>query len=184
MKCQACKEQVAEWAWQPFGPSESPDSFALLGSHYRGFPVVKVCGSCKSAFQSGDVQVFFSYKGHQFVGENHRVRERNISLYVDEGHSDAGAFAGHQARLLMRERPSGLDVAALVFEDNADILSALVIAPRLLEASQDVLAWREKLTWFLERGVEARRIEEEQARDLLMALASLQTLVDEAVRDV
>ena len=33
MKCQACHEQNEEWAWQPFGPAERPDSFLVLGSH-------------------------------------------------------------------------------------------------------------------------------------------------------
>ena len=180
MKCQACHEQAAEWAWQPFGPNESPDSFVALGSHYRGFPVVKVCGSCKSAFQTGDFIVRFSYKGHRFVAENHQVRECDISLYVDPAHQDASEFTGHPVCLLMRERYSGLDVAALVFEDNSDILESLKIAPRLLEASQGVLVWREKLEWFLVRGVEAGRIDEEQARDILMALAGLQVIVEES----
>jgi hypothetical protein len=44
MKCQVCKQEQAEWAWQPFGPNETPDSYTLIGSHYRGFPVIKVGG--------------------------------------------------------------------------------------------------------------------------------------------
>lgn len=41
-KCQLCKAE-AIWAWQPFGPGDPPGTLATLGSHYRGFPVVKVC---------------------------------------------------------------------------------------------------------------------------------------------
>lgn len=176
MKCQACHEQAAEWAWQPFGPNESPDSFMALGSHYRGFPVVKVCDMCKSAFQTGDFIVHFSYKGHRFVAENQQVRECDISLYVDPAHQDAGDFTGHPVRLLMRERHSGLDVAALVFEDNADILSAFVIAPRLLEASQKVLALREAIAHYLDFSY----VEKSERDEILMALAGLQVVIDES----
>ena len=40
--CKFCY-RTACWAWQPFGPDESPFSFAFLGSHYRGFEVIKIC---------------------------------------------------------------------------------------------------------------------------------------------
>ncbi len=49
------------WSWQPFGPSEG-GSFVAPGSHYRGFPVVKVCGECKDKAQKRK-QVNFSYQG-------------------------------------------------------------------------------------------------------------------------
>lgn len=44
--CKFC-EQNADWAWQPFGPGESPFSFTTLGSHYRGFAVIKICNDHK-----------------------------------------------------------------------------------------------------------------------------------------
>ena len=48
--CKFCS-QHAEWAWQPFGPDESPFLFTTLGSHYRGFRVLKVCDSHKSKIE-------------------------------------------------------------------------------------------------------------------------------------
>ena len=63
-KCERCKrmnkETIGEalWAWQPFGPDEQP-SYSLLGSHYRGFPVIKICDDCKketeASFRAGEV---------------------------------------------------------------------------------------------------------------------------------
>lgn len=57
-KCQVCRDDQATWAWQPFGPNDTPDSFTLLGNHYRGFTVIKVCDSCKRQFQRGSALVF------------------------------------------------------------------------------------------------------------------------------
>lgn len=57
-KCRVCRENESEWAWQPFGPSDSPDSFMFPGWFYRGFVVVKVCDSCKKQFQNGSPLVF------------------------------------------------------------------------------------------------------------------------------
>ena len=37
----------AAYAWQPFGPDSSPvGTMTALGSHYRGFPVLKLCTAC------------------------------------------------------------------------------------------------------------------------------------------
>src|SRR5438874_46670 len=75
-KCQCCHEQEASYAWQPFGPSEdNVATFTLLGNHYRGFPAIKVCYSCKSAFETGDFPVRFTYKNFHYIGQNHEVRE-------------------------------------------------------------------------------------------------------------
>ena len=57
-KCRVCKENDGTWAWQPFGPNDTPDSFTLLGSHYRGFAVIKICDNCKRRFQTGASLVF------------------------------------------------------------------------------------------------------------------------------
>lgn len=57
-KCKICEQREALWAWQPFGPDATPNCFELLGSHYRGFPVVAVCVACKEAFQHGTTLVF------------------------------------------------------------------------------------------------------------------------------
>lgn len=62
-ECEVCRAQGAAWAWQPFGPDEDAKSaFSTLGSHYRGFPVVKVCDECKEKVQAGQT-VSFTYKG-------------------------------------------------------------------------------------------------------------------------
>lgn len=71
-KCQICKCEDATTAWQPFGPAESPMSFSFLGSHYRGFPVVKVCDTCRlqaieGAANNRSGPVHFAYKGVQYV---------------------------------------------------------------------------------------------------------------------
>lgn len=134
MKCQACKEQEVAWAWQPFGPDEKPDCYTLLGSHYRGFPVIKVCDTCKSAFKTGDFPVTFAYKGHQFVGKEHEVREVGASLWLGESHRTSELNSDVLVRAIMRDTLKGIDVAALVYEDNSDLLLAFLSAPALVEA--------------------------------------------------
>jgi UDP-galactopyranose mutase len=44
-KCQYCKQNEAEWAMQ-FVVEDTP-TFTVLGNHYRGFTVTKVCGKCQ-----------------------------------------------------------------------------------------------------------------------------------------
>ena len=44
-RCQACKKRQAIYAAQFIG--EDVPTFSLLGSHYRGFKVIKVCEVCK-----------------------------------------------------------------------------------------------------------------------------------------
>ena len=44
-RCEICKEREAIWAMQYVG--EDTPTFSTLGSHYRGFRVVKVCDECK-----------------------------------------------------------------------------------------------------------------------------------------
>lgn len=78
MKCQLCKAP-ALWSWQPFGPDESPLSFAVPGNHYRGFAVVKVCDECKASIESGNESILFTHKGesYRWDGRNvHWLRER------------------------------------------------------------------------------------------------------------
>lgn len=65
MRCQVCKQNEAEWSWQPFGPAEG-GSFALPGNHYRGFPVIKTCLACKEKAQQG-LPVQFSYKNNLYA---------------------------------------------------------------------------------------------------------------------
>jgi len=44
-RCQACNKRQAIYAAQFIG--EDVPTFSLLGSHYRGFKVIKVCEVCK-----------------------------------------------------------------------------------------------------------------------------------------
>lgn len=43
--CQICKTNEAIWAAQYIEGDEP--TFSFLGSHYRGFKMVKVCDECK-----------------------------------------------------------------------------------------------------------------------------------------
>jgi hypothetical protein len=70
MKCQICKTNNTEWAFQPFGPDEKW-SFSLPGYHYRGFATIKICDHCKEVIQNPykfpNVNQGFDYKGKHFV---------------------------------------------------------------------------------------------------------------------
>jgi len=46
--CYVCHEHEAIYAWQPFGPGDDYNCFTSPGSHYRGFPVIKVCDDCRT----------------------------------------------------------------------------------------------------------------------------------------
>ena len=48
-KCKFCGA-AAGWSWQPNGPGEVL-TFTTLGSHYRGFAVIKVCDACKAQIE-------------------------------------------------------------------------------------------------------------------------------------
>lgn len=72
-KCQLCRAP-AVWAWQPFGPDENPLSFATLGSHYRGFAVVKICEGCKARLQSGKEKIEFTHKGERYIWDGNTAQ--------------------------------------------------------------------------------------------------------------
>jgi hypothetical protein len=175
MKCQACHEQQAEWAWMPFGPDESPDSFSLLGSHIRGFPVVKVCSSCKQAFQSGDFVVKFQYKGHDFIAEEHQVREVGASLWLGETYLPSELNDAHVQAIMRDTATKGIDVAALVYVDNADLIPAFLAAPGLMEACQELDKHRDKI----KRWAELSYVDNAERDAVLMALARMHTMLDE-----
>lgn len=65
-KCQCCKQEYAVDAWQPFGPSETVDCFTGIGSHYRGFPVIKVCDACHTKISQA-VHESDKYGGFHFT---------------------------------------------------------------------------------------------------------------------
>lgn len=76
MTCQCCKTRgmEAQWAWQPLGPDERAASFTTLGNHYRGFPVVKVCGACKHRVETGQ-PVHFAVRKIAMVCEDGKVEQ-------------------------------------------------------------------------------------------------------------
>jgi hypothetical protein len=43
--CDQCKERPAEWAVQYI--AEDRPTVSTLGSHYRGFQVLRLCDKCK-----------------------------------------------------------------------------------------------------------------------------------------
>ena len=83
-KCRICREDEETWAWQPFGPSDTPNSFTLPGNHYRGFAVIKVCDDCKRLFQAGNALVFkykhVLYKITKTTRDRHDLKEGWIPL--------------------------------------------------------------------------------------------------------
>lgn len=80
-KCQICRHKEAINAWQPFGPGPTPKTFTVLGHHYRGFPVIKVCESCKNDLKAG-IPCDFELKGKRYIGTTEGVIE--IPDYVDD----------------------------------------------------------------------------------------------------
>lgn len=52
--CQICKNAPVEWAMQYVG--ETTPTYSTLGSHYRGFPVTKVCEGCKVEMQTTEAR--------------------------------------------------------------------------------------------------------------------------------
>ena len=65
-KCAVFQNDEAIWAWQPFGPGETITNFTVLGSHYRGFPVVKIGDAAKRRIEAGE-RVSFRYKGIKYT---------------------------------------------------------------------------------------------------------------------
>ena len=173
MKCHTCHQEEAHWAWQPFGPDETPDSFQLLGSHYRGFPVVKVCSTCKSAFQTGDFVVRFTYKGYRFLAKDHQVQYEEVSLW--NGGTTTSASLGNQpVTMLMQETIAEPKLIALVLDPAFAPL--FIAAPGLIHACEEMLALRDKLERYLHLGY----VEKADRDTLLLAFAGVAVALREA----
>lgn len=166
MKCHACHQEEAQWAWQPFGPDTTPDSFPLLGSHYRDFPVVKVCSTCKSAFQTGDFVVRFTYKGHRFIARDHTVQYEKTSLW-DGGTSTLASLSDQSATLLMQDTIGDPELVALVLD--SAFVPMFIAAPGLIHACEEMLALRDTLERYLHPGY----VEKSDRDALLLAFASI-----------
>ena len=173
MKCHSCHEQEAQWAWQPFGPDETPESFQLLGSHYRGFPVIKVCSTCKSAFQTGDFVVRFTYKGHRFLAKDHTVQYEEVSLW-NGGTTTMASLADQSATMLMRDTIGEPELVAMVLDPT--FVNTLIAAPGLIKACEEALALRDTL----ERDLHYSYVEKADRDALLLAFASIAVALREA----
>jgi hypothetical protein len=79
-KCKTCNTDEPIWAWQPFGPDDKGIT-ALLGSHYRGFPVIPICNQCKSDADAG-IPLEFIYKKERYIG-NH-IDFHHVPSYIDD----------------------------------------------------------------------------------------------------
>ncbi len=88
MNCQSIKCCMdAVWAMQPFGPDKVV-TFALIGNHYRGFPVIKVCDLCKENIEeaiTGEMPpFFFNYKGRHYAIDQNGVRDVGEAMYYGD----------------------------------------------------------------------------------------------------
>lgn len=79
-KCFACKSAEPTWAWQP---DLGYETAYLLGSHIRGFMVIKLCQSCKDEIVEG-LPVEFDYKGGRFVADGFAQTVRAVPNYVND----------------------------------------------------------------------------------------------------
>ncbi len=79
-KCQICKKHEAIYAWQPDLGNGVREIFYCLGSHIRGFMVVKVCDDCRKIIRSGG-NVFFTYRGINWWTQGDRLANTTMCPY-------------------------------------------------------------------------------------------------------
>jgi hypothetical protein len=113
----------------PFGPGEDANTFTLLGSQYRGFPVIKVCSLCKLWFQSRDFAVRFTYKEVNYIGINHTVKEARPDFW-EGGTTDLGNGTG---TMIMRTVPGEQPQELVAVVADEQFLNLLIHAPALLD---------------------------------------------------
>lgn len=130
MKCQSCKGDQAVWAWQPFGPDDSPFTFTALGSHYRGFPVIKICDSCYRLVAKDGAALRFAYKGREYECYEGDVRPIQPFELWDGGTTDFRTTVnGREVRegvMLCRDNPTGHDIVGVVA--GPDLAAAIIDA--------------------------------------------------------
>lgn len=179
MKCQACKQEEAEWAWQPFGPGSDANVFALLGNHTRGFPIIKVGDSCKNGFQRDHFPVRFEYKGHKYITEQYQVREIGASLWLGEECVPSELNDAPAIYINRDTAAKGIDVAAIVYMDNADLIPAILSSPQLAEVCEELLElYKEKVfERHLRYDYYSTTFREEHER-IMWALAHLSNTMD------
>jgi hypothetical protein len=168
--------QGAEWAWMPFGPAETPDSFLVSGSQYRGFPVIKVCDTCKLAFHTGDFIVRFTYKGHRFIAKDHQVAYEEISLW-NGGTSTMASLADQSATMIMQDTIGEPELVAMVLDPK--LVNTFIAAPGLVKACERVVALRDTI----ERCLQWSQVQKTDRDAILMALAEVKVTLDEVYKE-
>lgn len=172
-KCAACDAQTALWIWQFARPAaEAPESFVALESRTHEKPFVKVCDSCKHAFQSGDFDVRFEHKHHHYLGRDHKVTEVGITLYTG-GSTTTGNMRSTVGTLIMKDSPGGFEVLALVFQPEhsttPDLTNTFIAAPGLVEACEEL----ERYSGQIEHHLDFSYVDRDERRAILMALARM-----------
>ena len=113
IKCAICKHAEREWSWQPFGPDESPLSFTLPGSHYRGFAIVPVCGFCKRERIEAGETVRFMHKHTEYRYSPGMMSPAATALW-DGG--TTGDCDGITVTMLCQDTPAGHDIVGLIYD--------------------------------------------------------------------
>lgn len=172
-KCHVCKEQEAEWGWQPLGPENGIGNFVQIGEKiWKGFPIIKICSSCKLAAQSGEFSVPFIYKGHTYLAKNHNIQETNISLW-NGGTCSTDSLHPSDATAIMLDTPESHELVALVLKDvpptTPNLVKAFLIAPNLIEACEELDLLAEKVDYYLDFSY----VERADRHAILMALAKI-----------
>jgi hypothetical protein len=83
------------WAWQPF-MNDDVNCFTLVGSHYRGSPVIKVTDYEKETIQRGE-RFAFTYKYITYVAINGQVmtcEEENLKAIIANHNRKLDEFLG------------------------------------------------------------------------------------------
>jgi hypothetical protein len=117
--------------------------------------------------------VRFEYQGHHFIEKDHQVQEVKASLWLGESHRTSELNASVPVRAIMRDTLHGIDIAALVFEDSADLISVFLVAPSLVAACEELDKLRDKIEFYLQRGREAGRVDEGYYQQIMLALAGV-----------
>lgn len=145
MKCAVCNENVESvWSWQPFGPDDPPGSFTLPSFHYRGFPVIKVCASCKEEIQRGCAPEFTYLDQRYIMGTD---GPHAVPNYVSD------ALAWLEAQPLMD--PASVDIKQEIVKAIADTYCMMESTYYLLYENLDLFqneSWADEVRATFDRA--------------------------------
>lgn len=96
-KCQIYPEEEAVWAFQPFGPDEDIRWMAMLGSHYRGFPIIKIGELAREQIERGEY-VQFRYSEVWYVAIDGKVmtKDEYLSPIIEQHNRMLDQFLGRK----------------------------------------------------------------------------------------